>query len=162
MIPSFSQFAGQKANQVYQQSLQAAQVLRMCDGKPGDKNAHADAITMSGSQGTLDAVVLTNPDRSQTLVQRQSGPTGQSVISWLDIPPTGGPQALEPSGFEIQVPAGLLNSPAVRLEALTEYGNSAATFLLSDRVYATREMSVEEARNAQMRAEAVLAAFHGM
>ena len=158
MIPSFSTFRGQLAQQVYTQSQQAAQILRMCDGQPGDKNPLPGAISMPGSQGTLDAVVISNPDQSQTMVQRQSNAQGQSVITWLDLPATNG-KANEPSGFEIPVPAPIMGAPGAVLEAFTDYGNSASSFLLSERKYKTRDMSWDEAQNARLRAEAVLAAF---
>jgi hypothetical protein len=97
MIPRFSPFVRQKVGPVSAQCLQATQLLRMIDGKPGDQNPNPDAISIQASQGQLDAVVFSKPDGSQTLVQRLNQGAGQTVLSWVDLPPRRlGPQDFRP------------------------------------------------------------------
>lgn len=155
MIASFSSFRGQGVSQPWDQTQAGIRTLKQIDGKPGDKNTAPDAISMKTSQGQLDAVVLTNPDQSTTVIQRLSKTSGEVQTSWLEVP-RGGNGIPNLSGFEVTVFNNQLSGQT--LEVKETY--SANSLGIPTRTYWTNGMrSTQEISNALMRAESVLAAY---
>lgn len=154
MIAKFSSYKFQSVTEPYKQATQGVRTLKQLDGTPGDLNASENAISMETSLGRLDAVVLSNPDNSQTVVQRLTKGNGTATTSWLEIPEKGnGIPNME--GFEVA--SGSTGYRGVNLEVKESYSNS--SFGIPKRTYDVNHMSQLEAQNALMRAESVLAAF---
>lgn len=131
-------------------------MLRQLDGSPGDKNPVEKAISIPTSLGQLDAVVLTNKDGSETVVQRLIKKEGFQTLSWLEIPKQGnGIPNL--GGFEVtRYPSG--ETFGSTLNVKEEYGSGALS-LIPRRTYVTDLMSGVEGQNSLMRAESVLIGF---
>ena len=106
MIASFSGFKGQGPQAPWDSTQQGIRMLRQLDGLPGDKNSVEKAISMPTSLGQLDAVVLTNKDGSETVVQRLRKKDGVESLTWLEVPKQGnGIPSL--GGFEVtRYPSG--------------------------------------------------------
>ena len=155
MIPSLSSFNKQSVSGPYEQATQGVRTLRQIDGTPGDKNPNPNAISMKTSLGTLDAVVLTNQDRSETVVQRLTKTSGDVQTSWLEIPQKGnGIPNLH--GFEIN--SNRYGLRAVDLTVKETYVTGG--FGIPDRTYDASPMGTHsQIQNSLMRAEAVLAAW---
>ncbi|MFN8610010.1 MAG: hypothetical protein U0931_20885 [Vulcanimicrobiota bacterium] len=154
MIASFTSFHHANISQPYEQATGGMRTLRQIDGTPGDKNPAPNAISMSTSQGQLDAVILTNPDQSNTVIQRLSKKSGEVVTSWLEIPqvPNGVPNM---SGFEVSQSLIGLHGLALGVKESWAPGS----YGIPARSYENQIMSSAEAQNALMRAETVLAAY---
>ena len=153
MIASFSSYQNQPVNVPYEQVTQGLRTLRQIDGTPGDKNPSPGAISMHTSQGQLDAVVFSNPDESQTVVQRLTKNSGEVLTSWLEVPKKGnGIPNL--TGFEIS--ASLIGLQGVALGVRESWTGMAG---IPTRTYENQLMARNETQNALMRAEAVLASW---
>ncbi|MBT9581798.1 hypothetical protein IV102_00520 [bacterium] len=153
MIASFSSFHNQSVSAPYDQATQGLRTLRQIDGTPGDKNPNPGAISMKTSQGQLDAVVLSNPDKSQTVVQRLTKNSGEVLTSWLEIPQKGN-GIPNMSGFEVS--ASLIGLQGVALGVRENWGG---TMGIPTRTYETQLLAKNESQNSLMRAEAVLASW---
>ena len=154
MLANFSSFRGQGPREPYTQVTQGVRTLRRLDGTPGDKNQHKDAISMQTSRGQLDVVVFSNPDDSQTVVQRITNNSGLRQTTWMEVPAKGnGVPNLD--GFEIySKDDGYLAGST--LEVKESYNGS---FGIPSRTYGNRSMNSAAASNALMRADAVLAGY---
>jgi len=153
MIASFSSFHNQGVGGPYEQVTQGLRTLRQIDGTPGDKNPNPGAISMATSQGQLDAVVLNNPDQSQTVVQRLSKNSGEVITSWLEVPArnNGIPNM---SGFEVS--SSLIGLHGLALGVRESWGGPMA---IPKRTYESQLMARNETQNSLMRADAVLASW---
>lgn len=131
-------------------------MLRQLDGSPGDKNSVEKAISMPTSLGQLDAVVLSNQDGSETVVQRLRKKDGVETYSWLEVPQQGnGIPNL--GGFEVvRYPSGDTFGSTLRVKET--YGSGIHSVIPS-RTYVTDPMNRTEGQNAIMRAETVLIGF---
>jgi len=156
MIASFSSFKGQGPQSPWDSVQQGIRMLRQLDGSPGDRNPVEKAISMPTSMGQLDAVVLTNQDGSETVVQRLRKKDGPETLSWLEVPKQGdGIPNL--GGFEvIRIPTGEVYASSLRVKE--EYG-SGALALIPRRTYVIDSMCGMEGQNSLMRAESVLVGF---
>lgn len=131
-------------------------MLRQLDGSPGDKNSVEKAISMQTSLGQLDAVVLTNKDGSETVVQRLRKKDGNESLSWLEVPKQGN-SIPNLGGFEVvRVASGEIYGSVLGVKE--EYGSGAFSVIPS-RTYFTNSMSGVEGQNSLMRAESVLIGF---
>ncbi|MBS2036816.1 hypothetical protein JST97_17630 [bacterium] len=154
MIASFTSFHHSSITQPYEQASAGIRTLKQIDGTPGDRNPAPNAISMSTSQGQLDAVILTNPDQSNTVVQRLSKKSGEVVTSWLEVPQKSD-WVPNMSGFEVSQSLIGLHGLALGVrEGWTPGGLG-----IPNRSYENQIMSSAEAQNALMRAESVLAAY---
>lgn len=153
MLASFSSYHNQSISAPWEQANQGVRTLRQIDGTPGDKNPNAGAISMKTSQGQLDAVVLSNPDQSQTVVQRLTKNSGEILTSWLEIPKQGN-GIPNMSGFEVS--SSLIGLQGLALGVRETWGGS---FGVPTRTYENTLMARNETQNALMRAEAVLASW---
>lgn len=153
MIASFSSYHNQSISTPWEQANQGLRTLRQIDNTPGDKNSQPGAISMKTSQGQLDAVVFSNPDQSQTVVQRLTKNSGEVLTSWLEIPKQGN-GIPNMSGFEVS--ASLIGLQGIALGVRETWGG---TLGIPTRTYETSLMARNEAQNALMRADAVLSAW---
>lgn len=152
MLARFSTFRGQRMSAPYEQVTQGLRTLKQIDGAPGDLNKNPNAISMKTPQGNLDVVVLTNPDSSETVVQRITDPSGNRHTSWLEVPKREkGAPALQ--GFEIDEAGGHVVAGRV-LQVETTYVKN-----FPRDQYRLTSMETMEASNAITRADSVLAAF---
>ena len=132
-------------------------MLRQLDGSPGDKNPVEKAISMPTSFGQLDAVVLSNADGSETVVQRLRKKDGSDTYSWLEVPKKGnGIPNLE--GFEV-TRSSSGDTFGVKLGVQEKYGSSGALSVIPSRSYVTTMTQSLEDQNFLMRAESVLIGF---
>ena len=132
-------------------------MLRQLDGSPGDKNPVEKAISIPTSLGQLDAVVLSNQDGSETVVQRLRKKDGFETYSWLEVPQKGnGIPNLD--GFEVtRSPSG--DTFGEKLGVQEKYGSSGAFSVIPSRSYVTTVTKSLEDQNFLMRAESVLVGF---
>jgi len=154
MIASFTSFHHANISGPYEQATGGTRTLKQIDGTPGDKNPAPNAISMATSQGQLDAVVLTNQDQSNTVIQRLTKKSGEVITSWLDIPKVdnGVPNM---TGFEVSQSLIGLHGLALAVKESWMPGS----YGIPNRTYENQIMSSAEAQNALMRAETVLAAY---
>jgi hypothetical protein len=154
MLPTISRYDYQGVAKPYQEATKGIRMLRNLDGKPGDQNANPNAISVDTPLGQLDAVVFSNPDGSQTVVQRSNRIDGQAVTTWLDVPKKGnGIPNL--SGFEITTNSRGLAS-AIKLDVKETWGRSGG---IPTRTYNTYRMKRDDISNSLLRADVVLASF---
>ena len=153
MIASITSFHNANISAPYEQAQQGMRTLRQIDGTPGDKNANANAISMSTSQGQVDAVILSNPDQSNTVVQRLTKKSGQIITSWLEIPKAGN-GIPNMAGFEVS--QSLIGLQGLALGVKESYTGNLG---IPTRSYENQLLASNEAQNSLMRAEAVLAAY---
>ena len=152
MLARFSTFNGQRLTAPYQQVTQGIRTMKLVDGAPGDLNKNENAISMKTAQGNLDVVVLTNPDSSETVVQRITDQAGNRHTSWMEVPKNGkATPTLQ--GFEVDETVGQVPTGRV-LEVETTYFKG-----FPRDQYHLIGMQTLEARNALTRADSVLAAF---
>ncbi|MBN9418822.1 MAG: hypothetical protein J0I12_25445 [Candidatus Eremiobacteraeota bacterium] len=154
MIASFTSFHHANISQPYEAAQQGLRTLKQLDGTPGDKNPNPNAISMTTSQGQLDAVILSNPDDSSSIIQRLSKKSGEVVTSWLDIPKAGN-GIPNMTGFEIS--QSLIGLHGLALSVKESW--NASSMGIPSRSYENLLMASNESQNALMRAEAVLASF---
>jgi hypothetical protein len=156
MIASFSSFKGQGPQAPWDSTQQGIRMLRQLDGSPGDRNPVEKAVSMPTSLGQLDAVILTNQDGSETVVQRLRKKDGVETLSWLEVPQQGnGVPNL--GGFEVtRVATGEVYGSSLVVEEA--YGSGAYS-VIPRRTYVTSWMNQPESQNALMRAESVLVGF---
>lgn len=154
MIASLTSFHHANISAPYEQANQGMRTLRQIDGTPGDKNAHPNAISMVTSQGQVDAVILSNPDQSSTVVQRLTKKSGEIITSWLEIPKAGN-GIPNMSGFEVS--QSLIGLQGLALGVKESYTGTMR--ITPTRSYENQLLASNEAQNSLMRAEAVLASY---
>lgn len=153
MLASLSSFRFKGPSEPYHQVANGVRTLEQLDGTPGDKNKHPNAISMETRSGRLDAVVLSNDNNTQTIVQRLTEKSGKTRTSWVELPAKGnGVPDLE--GFEISASGERLSG--INLEVENHYTDGG---FLPSRKYDIVYMNGSEAQNSLMRADSVLAAF---
>lgn len=155
MLPAISRYNYQGVAKPYQETTAGIQMLRSLDGKPGDQNANPNAISVDTPFGQLDAVVFSNPDGSQTVVQKTNRIDGRAVTTWLDVPKKGhGIPNI--SGFEIATNPRASVS-ATRLDVEERWGRQSSG--IPTRTYLTYKMKPDDLSNSLLRADSVLASF---
>lgn len=153
MIASFKNFHLQGVKEPYNQVTQGIRTLKQIDGTPGDQNKNENAISMQTSLGQLDAVVLSNPDNSETVIQRLTKKDGAVVTTWLEVPKSrNGVPNLD--GFEVTHRGDSISGKELDVKESYRTGSFVPT-----RTYRTAFVSDIEAQNALMRADSVLAAY---
>ena len=151
MIPNLSSFSNQSVSTPYEQAQQGIRTLKQLDGTPGDLNKHENAISMKTSLGQLDAVVFSNPDQSQTVIQRLSKGNGLASTTWLEVPPKGN-GIPNMTGFEVD--QTIFGTSGSSLSVNENYSRG-----IPYRTYYAKELTSADTQNALLRAEATLSAY---
>lgn len=164
MIPNFSFLCKKPLDVSYLEVQQGIRMLRRLDNAQGENNPKPNAISFNCPSGQLDAVVLCNPDGSETAVQRLQKKNGETQVSWLEIPapirnqPGGVIQKFpNTTGFEIlSSDSGLWGST---LETRERAWGTHSPYADPNRVYEQSSMPKTVAELALLRAESVLVGF---
>lgn len=152
MVNNFSNYDGKSTLIGGHYTERSLSTLQQLDGSPGDLNKNENAIAMQTPLGQVDAVILSDPDGAQTVVQRLTR-SGGKVTSWLEVPAKDEAVFTSLSGFEISEDSSG-NSEANVLSAVrTSFGGYNSTH------YRIAEMPESEREDSLIRAEAVLAAY---
>ena len=89
MLSRLQVFHKQPVQRMLESVQRARNGLLSMDGAAADKHPSQRVVSVESPSGKLDAVLLSNPDGSETIVQRLRKPDGLAITTWLEIPTQG-------------------------------------------------------------------------
>jgi len=152
MLSRLEVFHKQPVQRLVESVQRGRNALHSLDGASADKNASRGVVSVASPSGKLDAVLLSNPDGSETIVQRLRKPDGSAITTWLEIPPKGLYR-----GFEIESRGGQTSGLQLDVEERMHHELFASW---PQSFYVTRPMHQDNRESGLARAEFILSG-HG-